>query len=477
MNKLDNNIINNTVCFYAREGQLILFTLIAQRLIERNIKCIFVTQNFQETIYIKNRIENAVVYEIEEYLETNWDVNIDIENLINDEIKKNYWRMIYTDRFLVNYNHNDCVKIVNLHIKLFSDIFFNEKIRFFVNEPVAIFSSYIALEIGRKFECEFISAIMARDNPQNEYFYFNDLFQRNMEMEYYYNNTEFTTTEMEYAKDYLERFREINPKPAYMNLQGKKPKITWKMPIYPIKYLMLRNKDCYTNKIKYMTYKRAFQDINSPLLNYIRYLISMKYYMNPIENEEYYLFPLHYQPEASTLVCAEKYEKQMVAIDHIAKSLPYGKLLYVKEHYAILGHREINFYKELKKYPNVRLISPYENIHSLIRNSLACIVLTNTTGFEAILHGKKVFVLGNVFYDFFNNVERISDIYLENHKLQHYTPECGDDAIIRFICAYKRSLYNGCVYPLFDRFIEKDNVDKLIDNYEEHLAKKIKYGF
>ena len=52
---------------------------------------------------------------------------------------------------------------------------------------------------------------------------------------------------------------------------------------------------------------------------------------------------------------AEKYEKQMVAIDHIAKSLPYGKLLYVKEHYAILGHREINFYKELKNLKYIKI--------------------------------------------------------------------------------------------------------------------------
>lgn len=87
-------------------------------------------------------------------------------------------------------------------------------------------------------------------------------------------------------------------------------------------------------------------------------------------SKKYVYYPLHYEPEASTLVCAVKYEKQLFFIDSWAKSLPADTVLYVKEHYAVLGHRELTLYKELKKYPNVVMIDPWESSRKLIKMQL-----------------------------------------------------------------------------------------------------------
>lgn len=470
MSSVDNQV---KICFYARAGQLELFVSIAKRLMSKNINCIFVTQNKNETSYVDKNISNAKIYEIETFLSEHWDIqsNYDVKNLGIDISDLNIWRMLYTDRFLVNYSTEDCKRMIYLHFLFFNELFHKERPKYFINESVAIFAAYVALEVGKIYDCKYVGFIIARDNPKEQFFFVEDLIQRNKEMYFHYFNSCFLDDEIKQAREYLLRFRDSKPKPAYMHKQGKIPKFSWKMPFYPLKYLLERKDKRFTNKVSYMEYKNAFNIINGPLLNYLRYLKSVNYYQKPVDDEKFYLFPLHYQPEASTLVCAQKYEKQLFAIDNIAKSLPNNTLLYVKEHYAVLGHRSLHFYKELQKYPNVRLIDPFEDIHALIKNSLACIVLTNTTGFEAILHGKKVFVLGDVFYDFFENVEKISDVYIENEKLLDYNSNVKDEDIVRFLCAYKRSLYDGCVYSLFDEFLDDSNINKLIQSFEKYITK------
>src|SRR5690606_12929500 len=59
----------------------------------------------------------------------------------------------------------------------------------------------------------------------------------------------------------------------------------------------------------------------------------------PVPGERYVLFPIHFQPEASTLVRGPYYLDQASLIEDIAKSLPVGYRLYVKEHMANRGRR------------------------------------------------------------------------------------------------------------------------------------------
>lgn len=460
-----------TICLYARAGQLELYVAISKKIVKENINIVFVTQHKTETDYIKRNIEKANIYEIEDYLRRNWDINN--EEAVK-EVMKNYediniWRMLYTDRFLVNYKIEDCIKMINLHFCFFDELFKNERPKYFINEAVAIFSAFVALVVGNQYHCNYVGTIVARDNAKKQFFFFDDLYQRNKELERLYLEGEFSHTEIKEATDYLNEFRNKSMSPAYMKQNGRRPRFTLKLPLYPFKYLLEKNMKIYKDKVAYMTYNNAFEIINAPLKNYIRYKRSIKYYQKPVEGEEYYLYTLHYQPEASTLVCAQKYEKQILAIDNIAKSISSNRLLYVKEHYAVLGHRDLHFYKELLKYPNVRLIDPYADIHSLIKNSAAVIVLTNTTGFEAILHGKKIFVLGEVFYDFFDNVEKISDIYNEHLKLKYIEPKVNDEKIIRFICAYRKSLYEGCVAPMFEECMSSANIELLSMNMLKYL--------
>jgi len=119
----------------------------------------------------------------------------------------------------------------------------------------------------------------------------------------------------------------------------------------------------------------------------------------PPPGEKFVLYPLHFQPEASTLVLAPFFLDQVSLIEDIARSLPVGHRLYVKEHFASLGRRSVEDYHRIKRIWNVRLVSPYVDSFDLLERASAVATITGTMGWEAILFERPVVAFGEMFYD------------------------------------------------------------------------------
>ena len=116
-------------------------------------------------------------------------------------------------------------------------------------------------------------------------------------------------------------------------------------------------------------------------------------------SERYFIYPIHMQPEASTLVQSPFHIDQKAAIINISRLLPLNTILYVKEHRSALGKQSLEFYRELKQHPNIKLISYRENMFELINNCVGTINLTSTVGLESLFFKKPSIVLGDVFYN------------------------------------------------------------------------------
>jgi hypothetical protein len=118
-----------------------------------------------------------------------------------------------------------------------------------------------------------------------------------------------------------------------------------------------------------------------------------------LPERDFAYFPLHVDPEASTMVAAPMHTDQLAVVEAVAKSLPMGLNLVVKEHIPMCGLRPPGFYERLGRMPGVVLASPLEHGASLVnRSELAC-VITGTAGWEALLLGKPALVIGKAFYD------------------------------------------------------------------------------
>jgi hypothetical protein len=121
--------------------------------------------------------------------------------------------------------------------------------------------------------------------------------------------------------------------------------------------------------------------------------------LGQLPDRDFAYFPLHVDPEATTMVAAPMHTDQLAVIEAIAKSLPMRLNLVVKEHVPMLGLRPPGFYERIGRMPGVILASPFEHGPSLVnRASLIC-VITGTAGWEALIQGRPVLVIGKAFYD------------------------------------------------------------------------------
>jgi len=117
-------------------------------------------------------------------------------------------------------------------------------------------------------------------------------------------------------------------------------------------------------------------------------------------------FPLHFQPEQSTLVGGIYYANQIGLIENISKSLPLGYTLVLKEHPAGRGVRPAWQYRHLTSFPNIMFSdAPSKEI---AKRTLATITITGTIGVEAMALDRPVIMLGRSFFDYADVIYKAS---------------------------------------------------------------------
>jgi hypothetical protein len=130
----------------------------------------------------------------------------------------------------------------------------------------------------------------------------------------------------------------------------------------------------------------------------------------------YVMVNLHYQPEMSSNPSGDIFVDQLLFIEVLAKHLPAGHAIYVKEHPSqfyshLAGHtsRIPEFYHDLAAYPQVRLLPLHMDPLILIRNSRAVATVSGTSGWEAMVLGKPVISFGLSWYEKYAGVLKIVD--------------------------------------------------------------------
>ncbi|HEV2495914.1 MAG TPA: hypothetical protein VG204_23020 [Terriglobia bacterium] len=156
-------------------------------------------------------------------------------------------------------------------------------------------------------------------------------------------------------------------------------------------------------------------------------------------------FGLHTQPEFTTDVRAPFFTNQVALAENIARSLPVGYRLVVKEHPGMKGERPPGYYRQLKKPYNVRLLSPSVDSHELILNSDVVFAITGTTAWEGILYEKPVIAFGPLGYHFFEllyqcrNVTELPGLIRE--AIQNFRPD--RHRLLKLVWSLLESAHHG----------------------------------
>ena len=111
--------------------------------------------------------------------------------------------------------------------------------------------------------------------------------------------------------------------------------------------------------------------------------------------EKFIYFPLHIDPEASTMVLSPWHTDQLAVVEALAKSAPAHMRIVVKEHSPMLGLRPRGYYRRLARMPGVMLLHPRFSSFELIKKSTITAVITGTAAWEAMLFGRPALIVGD----------------------------------------------------------------------------------
>jgi hypothetical protein len=126
--------------------------------------------------------------------------------------------------------------------------------------------------------------------------------------------------------------------------------------------------------------------------------------------------PMQYLPEASTYVRSPLFRDHVAIANLLAISLPAGYTLYIKDHPNLKAVRDEVFYRELLQFPNVKLVPYATDTHAIIANAKLTVTQSSTAGFESLLYGVPVLLLGeaDILYQDFRGVLKLEGASLKD---------------------------------------------------------------
>jgi len=182
-----------------------------------------------------------------------------------------------------------------------------------------------------------------------------------------------------------------------------------------LKYLFSDNSNVKTHFTYYGRTKFAVLRIT--LINEIKkkfrqYFINKNLIRN-IENKKPFIyFSLQSEPERALLIAGGLFTDQIKVITNIAKSLPNGYNLYVKEHplMYLREWRSISYYKQIMGLSNVTLIHPSVKSDYIIKRSSLVVSINSTSALEAGFYNKPSITLSKQEFSYLPFVHQIKTL-------------------------------------------------------------------
>ncbi|MCG2680075.1 MAG: hypothetical protein L6455_08930 [Kiritimatiellae bacterium] len=445
--------MKSNVVFFARDYQAVLFP----KLKSGKYDSVYVTLTHRERIYIE-----SLGLKVAGCFEDDFEI-LQPSNLPDDYLITSY----VTDRYLGEYSLEERKLVLAKEKAFWEKIFESYKPIAVVNEVVAIEMAEVMYIEAKKRNIRYLAGLASPFDERN-LFWAKSAIHSALDAEIF--NNEPSIESIRFAKSYLQKFLDNdNVKPFYARRLKSRYnplvfiRILLSFVLNLIRSLIIRP------KIKYLRcyyFDRA--DGVRRIMNYINSFIYK--YDNLNQHDKIVFYPLQYEPEASLLYMSEFNENQIGLIRNLAKCLKSNQALVVKEHPSQPGMLLSNKFRLLRKETSnlIYLPSEYSTKQLLLKSSLI-ITQTSTAGWEAILLGRPVVVLGKQYYDkypyinTFNGFEKLKEA-IRNDRLLY--PD--NDATVRYIAQMWENCREGNPFPNKNLYHE-DNIKKIINAIEIEL--------
>jgi len=341
----------------------------------------------------------------------------DIEYLHSFEKKYgiNLFNIIYTERFFTSFNQyytftkNEILIIIENLCKMFESVLEEARPDFMIIKTTDILQNHlfhqICMQMGIKTLMYGLASVGYRATIVND---INKL-----------DNASYDSEEISKCDRSIEEiesyFKGHNKFEEQLDIRSRSTTLAQRLKS-SLRYLSLTFNPDFRNY--YWNYGRNFVKI---IIKQTSYLLKKTYresYINKNflyeikEDKPFIFFPMHAQPERAIDLVAPYFTNQVEAITRIAKSLPVGYKLYVKEHVnqAEKGWREISYYKKILELPNVKLLHPSLKPDLILQKCSLVITIAGSVGLEATLYKKPTIVFTDVRYSSLPSVYRLKSI-------------------------------------------------------------------
>lgn len=273
-----------------------------------------------------------------------------------------------------------------------------------------------------------------------------------------------------YIKDFREKNDIMNPEFAgSVTVQYERDSLIWIMRVMRGKWNYFYDQDYRAGNLSVkkksnMLYARTWPYLKhyfDAMMRKRKFLIPNRLFEDPVEGETYVYMPLHLIPESSVFVKASYYVDELNLIEQVSKALPLGWKLYVKEHQAMLGERDPEFYRKAGEIANVRVVQVnyYKDPKPWILKAKGVVTITGTAAYEAALLGKKSIVFGTTPYSLIDGIKVITSF----DELEKEIRDFGEVESLHSAAAYLEAVKEaGTEVKIFE----------LMDGAEEIFAGK-----
>mgnify|MGYP003609351421 CR=1 FL=1 len=351
--------------------------------------------------------------------------DLKLDNLIEEdykyltEVEKKYnlnvSEMIHSERHFLKLEKNKKIKYALEIIKQIERDYEKQKFDIIFSSSLADFTSYFLFNFAKAKGIAFYYFVYSRMGGTVFLTDREDTGPLNLETIFDENLKEYNSSTNNFAKtkSFIESYIANKNQPYYVT-QGSMLYKAFSFDDVKVLYNSYKN---------YLKDKNSFIQTENPLLlpfnrlkkikrkrEYIKYFKNGFLSLKDLESKKYFVYPLHFHPEAATLIQGRWFNDQKNIIEMISKALPADYLLIVKEHKVSIGRRHKLFYEEINKFHNVYFTSEKTEVYPLIQNSSGIVTISSSMGLEGVMLNKCVITFGDIHYNILSQVIKARDI-------------------------------------------------------------------
>jgi hypothetical protein len=197
--------------------------------------------------------------------------------------------------------------------------------------------------------------------------------------------------------------------------------------------------------------------LSNPLRQYVglrRICRECRVRIDDLDGRAFAYFPMHKEPEISFITRSPECVNQFAVIQSIARDLPAGMVLAVKENLQSTSFRPPEYFRQIVGLKNVVLLDIRENSVEAVKRSSVVVTITGSAGLEGAVLGKPVIAFGrHTTYGFLPHVRTVTnETQLREHLRWAVGPDFDEVAAkrdgARFLEAVRKASFDAGTFRL-----------------------------